>query len=100
MEANAVTEDGELASLRFENARLVSLLDVHGIEWRLPLEPIPLPTPDVEASNFSTTEKVALFRHLFRGRTDVYPLRWESKTSGKVGYTPACANEWKTGVCN
>ena len=24
-------------------------------------------------------EKVALFRRLFRGRTDVYPVRWESK---------------------
>jgi len=59
MEANAVTEDGELASLRFENARLVSLLDAHGIEWRLPPVPIPLPTPDVEASNFSATENEA-----------------------------------------
>jgi hypothetical protein len=42
---------------------------------------------------------VALFRRLFRGRTDVYPVRWESKTSGKSGYAPACANEWRAGVC-
>jgi hypothetical protein len=42
---------------------------------------------------------VALFRRLFRGRTDVYPIRWESKTSGKSGYAPACANEWRAGVC-
>jgi hypothetical protein len=28
---------------------------------------------------------VALFRRLFRGRTDVYPVRWESKTTGKSG---------------
>jgi len=42
---------------------------------------------------------VALFRRLFRGRTDVYPIRWESKTSGKSGYTPACANEWRAGIC-
>jgi hypothetical protein len=40
-----------------------------------------------------------LFRRLFRGRTDVYPVRWESKTSGKSGYAPACANEWRAGVC-
>jgi len=29
----------------------------------------------------------------------VYPLRWESKTTGKSGYAPACANEWRPGVC-
>jgi hypothetical protein len=48
---------------------------------------------------FHTAEKVALFRRLFRGRTDVYPVRWEGKTSGKSGYAPACANEWRAGVC-
>jgi len=42
---------------------------------------------------------VALFRRLFRGRTDVYPIRWESKSSGNSGYAPACANEWRAGVC-
>ncbi|MFL6677323.1 MAG: TOTE conflict system archaeo-eukaryotic primase domain-containing protein [Burkholderiaceae bacterium] len=41
---------------------------------------------------------MALFRRLFRGRTDVYPVRWESKTSGKSGYAPACANEWRPGI--
>ncbi len=96
----AVQGDDELATLRSEKARLISLLDAHGIEWRLLPEPIPLPTPDIEPSNFRANEKVAIFRRLFRGRTDVYPLRWESKTSGKVGYAPACANEWKAGVCN
>jgi hypothetical protein len=43
--------------------------------------------------------KVRLFRSLFRGRTDVYPLRWESRNSGKSGYAPACANEWRAGIC-
>ena len=42
---------------------------------------------------------MALFRRRFRGRTDVYPVRWESKTTGKSGYAPACANEWRAGVC-
>ena len=27
------------------------------------------------------------------------PIRWESKTTGKSGYAPACANEWRAGVC-
>lgn len=86
-----------LASLRAENARLTALLDAHGIAWRLPPQ---AQTPAVaEISRLTTDEKVALFRTLFRGRMDVYPIRWEGKTSGKSGYAPACANEWRAGVC-
>lgn len=44
--------------------------------------------------------KIALFRSLFRGREDVYPLRFESKKSGKKGYQPACATQWVKGVCD
>lgn len=43
--------------------------------------------------------KVALFRRLFAGRTDVYPVRWENTAAQKSGYAPACANEWLRGVC-
>ncbi|EFK16519.1 hypothetical protein HMPREF9541_01098 [Escherichia coli MS 116-1] len=49
-------------------------------------------------SVLSTDEKVALFCRLFRGRDDVWALRWESKTSGKSGYLRACANEWQPGI--
>ncbi|EEV5606362.1 DEAD/DEAH box helicase [Escherichia coli] len=80
--------------MRAENVRLVSLLEAHGIEWRRkPQSPVP------RVSVLSTNEKVALFRRLFRGRDDVWALRWESKTSGKSGYSPACANEWQLGIC-
>ncbi len=44
-------------------------------------------------------EKIACFRSLFRGRSDVYPQRFESRKTGKAGYSPACANEWIRGVC-
>jgi hypothetical protein len=44
-------------------------------------------------------EKVALFRTLFGGRTDVFPLRWANAKTDRAGYAPACANEWVTGVC-
>ena len=44
-------------------------------------------------------EKVALFRSLFRGRTDVFPKYWQNATKRTVGYAPACANEWVRGVC-
>ncbi|WP_366929498.1 DNA primase small subunit domain-containing protein, partial [uncultured Thiodictyon sp.] len=56
-------------------------------EWRTP-------------SRFSADDKIALFRRLFRGRTDVYPVRWESPSTGKAGYVPACANEWRAGICD
>jgi len=48
----------------------------------------------------STPEaKIGLFRSLFRGRNDVYALRFESRKTGRSGYQPACANEWVRGVC-
>jgi hypothetical protein len=87
-----------LTDLRSENARLLKLLEAHGIDSRLPDAAQPAPTVG-EPSSLSTTEKVALFRRLFRGRTDVYPIRWESKITGKAGYAPACANEWRAGIC-
>ena len=47
----------------------------------------------------SPDSKIALFRHLFRGREDVYARRFESRKTGASGYQPACANEWVKGVC-
>lgn len=44
--------------------------------------------------------KIALFRRLFRGRADVFPVRWENVKSGRNGYSPACRNEWRRGVCD
>ena len=46
----------------------------------------------------SAQEKVVLFRSLFRGREDVFPKLWTSR-AGKKDYSPACANEWMSGVC-
>ena len=87
----------EIAALQAENARLIALLESHGIGWRR--QAVVALAREPEPSRLSTAEKLALFRRLFRGRSDVYPIRWEGKTSGKSGYTPACANEWRTGVC-
>ncbi len=91
-----------LQRLREENARLKVLLTEHGIPW----EEGPSPAMETlsEISGLfdpqrSATGKIALFRSLFRGRTDVYPLRWES-VKGKSGYSPACDNEWIPGVCD
>ena len=45
------------------------------------------------------TEKIKLFRSLFRGREDVYPRHFKSKKTGKPGYSPVCKNEWQSGKC-
>ena len=47
-----------------------------------------------------TDKKVALFRRLFAGREDVFPLRWDNRKTGRGGYAPACGNEWKRGLCD
>ncbi|ABM55799.1 type III restriction enzyme, res subunit [Verminephrobacter eiseniae EF01-2] len=74
-------------------------LEANGVKWRTPQPPVDRAPPPPFAK-LSTDEKVRLFRGLFRGRTDVYPVRWESKTTGKSGYAPACLNEWAAGICH
>jgi hypothetical protein len=49
--------------------------------------------------NSTIESKIALFRRLFCGRSDVFPLRWENRKTRRSGYAPACANEWQPGVC-
>ncbi|WGS46937.1 DEAD/DEAH box helicase [Burkholderia sp. JSH-S8] len=93
----------ELARLHAENVRLTALLPT---TVPTPGRSVPAvrrePSPSGRSTSapiLSPDQKVQLFRRLFRGRTDVYPLRWESRNSGKSGYAPACANEWRTGIC-
>lgn len=93
-----MTDQSAIVALQAENARLIALLEAHDIEWRPP-QPAVRVTREPESSRFSTAEKVTLFRRLFRGRIDVFAIRWEGKTSGKSGYAPACANEWRAGIC-
>jgi len=54
------------------------------------------PTPNIA----SPEEKIEIFMNLFRGRTDVFPKRWDNSKTGKSGYSPACSNEWIRGICN
>jgi superfamily II DNA or RNA helicase len=91
----------ELDQLRRENAQLIALLKANGIAWEPADAPTPVPVTigPPETSGLSTQQKVTLFRQLFRGREDVYALRWHSERSGHSGYAPACANEWREGVC-
>ncbi len=90
----------ELALLRAENAKLKALLTEHGIPWQPESCPKTIPIQELtgEPALLSPEEKIQLFRRLFRGRDDVYPVRWENQ-SGKAGYSPVCANEWRRGYC-
>ncbi len=91
----------ECEQLHAENARLIALLKKHGISHSAE-RPISEPPATLARSNvnLSTEEKIALFRRLFRGRTDVYPVRWVNKDGTRSGYSPACGNEWKIGLCD
>jgi superfamily II DNA or RNA helicase len=88
----------ECARLREENARLKALLHPQ-TDQTTPAPETTLPastniTPEIISDNFTPEAKVTLFRSLFRGREDVYALRWESK-NGRSGYSPACVREWE-----
>ena len=95
----------ELATLRAENVRLRESMNQAEIRESSPIELNGLSetaAPDnpsfVAPRNLKTEDKVAIFKRLFKGRMDIYPVRWDSQ-SGKSGYAPACGNEWKPGIC-
>ena len=49
---------------------------------------------------YSPEQKLAIFRGLFRGREDVYPVRWEKSKTGPSGYAPECSNKFVRPVCD
>ena len=53
---------------------------------------------ETSSTTLTPAEKISLYRSLFRGRDDVYAIRWEGK-NGRAGYSPVCANEWDRRVC-
>ena len=95
-----------IESLRQENEHFKRLLEQNGIAYTAQKE-VAVSSPDHdenEVSNEGKTltpqEKIRLYRSLFRGREDVYALRWESAKTNRSGYSPACENEWRPGICN
>jgi superfamily II DNA or RNA helicase len=85
----------ELLRLQSENRRLRDLLADHGIE--VPSDTVQAAEPAVakNAPVLAPEEKVKLFRELFRGREDVYAVRWESP-DGRNGYSPKSERDWKS----
>jgi len=97
----------EVQRLRQEVARLESILNAFSIKRASEL-PAPIsakpetdtPEPSVPSRTvqLAADDRVRIFRSLFRGREDVYAVRWESK-QGRSGYSPACAHEWDPAIC-
>ena len=78
--------EADLIQLRAENDALKALLAQHGIAAPLPSNSdIGDSALQPTANELSPNAKVKLFRRLFRGREDIYPVRWISKTTGKPG---------------
>lgn len=81
----------EIERLREENQRLKKLLEIRAsIPGIIPVSNI-LSSASVTTKS-STQDKIRLFQNLFRGRDDVYAVRWDGK-SGKSGYSPACIRD-------
>jgi len=82
----------ECERLREENRLLRGRLGITLQEVAAPLPPAPVSAGTVTAKS-SPEDKVRLFLNLFRGREDVYAVRWEGR-DGKAGYSPACRRVW------
>ncbi len=82
----------ECERLREENRQLRCRLEMPIPEVAMPVAIAPVPAGTVTAKS-SPEEKVKFFLSLFRGREDVYAVRWEGR-NGKAGYSPACRRVW------
>jgi len=99
----------ECERLREENLRLRELLSRQPTSLELetlgsdpashardssttPDHSVPTAVPARAAPELSIPEKISLFRSLFRGREDVFAIRWEA--GDKSGYSPASIRDW------
>jgi superfamily II DNA or RNA helicase len=91
-------EDAEANLRRIADAQLAAVEQLAQLKAKLAAASAGEAT--VTSGSRTPEEKIALFRSLFRGRTDVYPTRFVSVKSGKAGYAPACSNKFRPGVCD
>jgi hypothetical protein len=73
--------------LRSENERLRKLLRVREV-CPLGVSASKMETLSPATTPLAADEKIRFFWSLFRGREDIYAVRWEGK-NGKAGYSPA-----------
>ena len=86
---NVAEIDARLCELEEEKKLLLSLREQ--LQQPEPASPV--------SSSYSPEQKIAIFRSLFRGRTDIFAIRWQNK-QGRSGYSVACNNEWAKGICH
>jgi hypothetical protein len=87
----------ECERLRAENIRLRAMLGIQDSVSKSANRTAILVADGSDANiavSSAAEKKIALFRSLFRGREDVYAVRWEGK-NGKSGYSPAGAMDWR-----
>ena len=94
--------EGEVARLRQENAELRQRLGMAVAESQAsyateaPELALAAPPPPQVTNASPVQDKIKLFRSLFRGREDVFAVRWTNERTGKSGYMPACeVPPWK-----
>ena len=78
--------DGERAVLQDELDQLEQLPSLPPPSSATAASNAATPTPQAISNESPAASKVALFRKLFAGRTDVFPVRWENSRSRKSGY--------------
>jgi hypothetical protein len=104
-EIDRLLAEAEEELVRLESRRAAVLKKIQDLKHQRASSPITMPQADHTVNKSAITnrsaseDKITLFMSLFKGRTDVYPRRFESKRSGKSGYQPACRHEWIKGVC-
>ncbi|WP_284035871.1 DEAD/DEAH box helicase [Neobacillus sp. 114] len=87
----------ECQRLKQENQLLKQILKSHNINYR-PQQSYTISMKE-QAKKEKILERIKIFKNLFRGRTDVFAVRWES-SDGRKGYSPACDHEWHPDLCH
>ncbi len=86
----------ECERLREQNRELRQMCGLSPVHTEI-APPNGIATPGATAATVTSKstpdEKVTFFRNLFRGRQDVYAVRWEGR-NGKAGYSPAYHRIW------
>jgi superfamily II DNA or RNA helicase len=95
--------DAEAQLLRIEEERTAAAARVTALRAELAAADAAVrvapPSPPALGEPGSASAKAKLFLSLFRGRDDVYPVRFEPKPPKKAGYAPDCANKFVRGLC-
>jgi hypothetical protein len=90
-----------IAELEADNAHLRGMLKISKQEGK---RPGAAPTVMFDAAPGTVTaespagEKVAFYANLFRARSDVYAVRWDSDRTGRGGWMPAVQGGFRKGV--